>query len=584
MKKKLQPSLIREFGGLWNFLRVIPRRRNFAVGGCVLLASIAEGFGVATLLPLIAVLGDEPSKANAMSQAILGLMDTLHLPHDPFLLLGLIAGGLMLKAALILLAMRQVGFAVADVVTGMRADLIDALIHARWSYYVRQPVGRFTNALSGEAGRAGEAYNAATQMFSHAMQALVYLLLATFASWKLALLTIAVTSLMIGSLNRLVLTAKHNAKMQVKVMRSLLSRLTDVLIGIKPMKAMSRQARFGQLFQADLKVLRRASRRQIFAKHMNKALQEPILTLCVAAGIYVALKLLHMPVAQMVIMSLLLIKTVSLFGKAQQEFQNYHANVSGYQAVRGAISGARAARENVHRGLAPVFQRAIEFRDIRFSYATRLTLDGVNLEIGAGELIALTGPSGAGKTTLIDLLLGFHTPQSGEVLVDGVPLSKLDVLSWRSMIGYVPQELILFHDSIAANVSLGETCFTPADIERALRDAGAWEFVRALTDGVETIVGERGGALSGGQRQRIALARALVHRPRLLILDEATSALDPHNEALIIDNVVKLAREHRLTVISVTHHPAWLAAATRIERLEAGRLISDEVPLRSVAS
>ncbi|WP_428309584.1 ABC transporter ATP-binding protein [Hydrocarboniphaga sp.] len=557
---------------LWRFSGLISGRRNAAVALCVVFASLADGFGIATLLPLIAVL-DEGSRTSSIARTILKLLQTLHIPAVPGVLLGIVVGGVLVKGTLMVVALRQIGSAVADVGSKLRISLVDSLLRARWSYYVRQPVGRFSNALGGEANQAGDAYNAAMQMLSQAVQAMVYLSIATIVSWQLALFTLFVAGLMLGSLNRFLLGAKRSAKTQQKLLRAILGRLTDVLVGIKPLKAMSRQARFAQLFDRDLKDVRKASRRQVFSKNVNKALQEPILALCLSLGIFVALKVLGLPIGEIIVMSLLLTKTVLTIGKAQQELQNFYAAQPGLKAIRATVSDADAQGEDAQPGVTPTLERGIEFRGIVFAYDdAQPTLRNLYMQIGAGDVVALTGPSGAGKTTLIDLLLGFHRAQQGEVLIDGVPLREIDLRQWRSLIGYVPQELILFHDSIAANVTLGEPRFSEADVERALQAAGALDFVRSLPQGMHTIAGERGSALSGGQRQRIALARALVHEPRLLILDEATSALDPETELLIIDNVARLARERGLTVVSVTHHPAWLSSATRILRLEAGQV------------
>lgn len=556
----------------WRFAGLISPRRSATVALFVVVASLADGFGVATLLPLISVLDESAAKTSPFAKTLLEWLAVLHIPPHPGFLLGIVVGGVLVKATLMVIALRRIGAAVADVGATLRIRMVDALLKARWSFYVRQPVGRFSNALGTETNSASEAYNAAMQLLSQLVQALIYLMIAALVSWKLALFTLLVSGIMLTSLHRFLLAAKRSAKTQQTLLRTILARLTDVLIGIKPMKAMSRQARFALLFDRDLKDVRSATRRQVFAKNVNKSLQEPILAICLATGIFVALKVLAMPIGEVIVMSLLLAKTVLVVGKAQQELQNFYAHQHGLKSVCEVITDTTAQQEVIAGGGVPTLQRAIEFRDVSFGYNERLTLEGLSFSIKAGEIVALTGPSGAGKTTLIDLLLGFHRPQGGDVWVDDVPLSATDLLQWRSMIGYVPQELMLFHDSIAANVTLGESRFTQADVEQALEDAGAMEFVRRLPEGIATIAGERGSALSGGQRQRIALARALVHKPRLLILDEATSALDPRSELQIIDNVVRLARQRGLTVLSVTHHPAWLRAATRVIALDAGEV------------
>ena len=227
----------------------------------------------------------------------------------------------------------------------------------------------------------------------------------------------------------------------------------------------------------------------------------------------------------------------------------------------------------------PTLKKGCEFRGVSFAYGRKTVLDDVSLTIPAGKLTTVTGASGAGKTTVADLLLGLHRPASGEIFVDGVPLGEIDLLRWRSRVGYVPQEVILFHDTVFANVTLGEPDLAAADVQTALEEAGAWDFVAQLPDGIEAIVGERGTMLSGGQRQRIALARALIHQPQLLILDEATSALDPETELAICRNVKALGVRRQLTVIAITHQPSWVTAADQVYRLEGHRVLDDQTLL-----
>jgi ATP-binding cassette subfamily C protein len=190
------------------------------------------------------------------------------------------------------------------------------------------------------------------------------------------------------------------------------------------------------------------------------------------------------------------------------------------------------------------------------------------MEIPARSVTVLTGPSGSGKTTIADIILGLHAPGSGSVLVDGRPLQEIDLGSWRRLIGYVPQELILFHDTLHANLTLGDASISDDDVRQALETAGAWDFINAMPGGIMSIAGQQGANLSGGQRQRIAIARALVLKPRLLILDEVTSALDTRTEKEICENICNLS--HGITIFAITHRPALLEIADRVYAIKDG--------------
>ena len=195
-------------------------------------------------------------------------------------------------------------------------------------------------------------------------------------------------------------------------------------------------------------------------------------------------------------------------------------------------------------------------------------LKNVSLKIPTGKITTLIGTSGSGKTTLIDLLLGFYLPQEGIIQIDQVNLQDINLAAWRHLIGYVPQEIILLNDTILKNLTLADPNLTRQDAITALHAAGLKNLLDSLPDGLDTIVGERGGMLSGGQRQRMAIARALIHHPKLLILDEATSALDPQTEQEIYQHIASLTPN--LTIIAISHQPLWKEKAAKVYELTHG--------------
>jgi ATP-binding cassette subfamily B protein len=216
----------------------------------------------------------------------------------------------------------------------------------------------------------------------------------------------------------------------------------------------------------------------------------------------------------------------------------------------------------------------IRFEQVAFSYPSRpdaRALDGFSLAIAPGETVAFVGPSGAGKSTTFQLLLRFYDPQSGRILVDGVDIARADPLAVRSRIGLVPQDTVLFGASARENIRYGRPDATDAQIEAAARAAAADGFIRALPQGYDTFLGERGARLSGGQRQRIAIARAILKDPPILLLDEATSALDAESERLV-QQALEGLMQGRTTII-IAHRLATVQKADRIVVVDHGRIV-----------
>ena len=218
---------------------------------------------------------------------------------------------------------------------------------------------------------------------------------------------------------------------------------------------------------------------------------------------------------------------------------------------------------------------AVRFDDVTFHYPSRpatAALDGVSLDVKPGETVALVGPSGAGKTTIIQMILRFYDPNSGSVSIDGVSLKEMARDAFRKSIALVPQDPVIFADSARENIRFGRPDATDAEVEEAAKAAAAHDFISALPDGYDSYVGERGVMLSGGQKQRIAIARAILRDAKILLLDEATSALDAESEALVQKAVDHLA-EGRTTIV-VAHRLATVKKADRIVVFEGGKIVA----------
>ncbi|SDW01781.1 ABC transporter ATP-binding protein [Nitrosomonas oligotropha] len=563
---------------LYTYIMVFPQRSAFVLVA-LLIAGIAEGLSLTALLPLISIaVGESGGSGDSgigkfMEKALqdIGIDPTL----DTILII--IVGGMFFKGLVLLLANRQVGYTVAHVATALRLDLIEALLASRWQYYLRQPVGSLANSIASEAYRAANGFEHSVNVLSLMVQVLVYAIVALFISWEATLASLIIGSFLLFVLNSLVSATRRAGTKQTHLLRDLLAYLSDVLSSVKSLKAMARDNVADAILREQTQQLEKATRREVMNREALNALQEPILAALTASGLYLALVVWELSLPEVMLMVFLLTRILGLLNKTQRRHQQLAAQESAYWALRKAAEGARAAAERATGTLQPTLQQGITLHHVRFNYDRKVIFRDLNIEIPVNTFTAVMGPSGAGKSTLLDLLCGLTEPQSGEVRIDGVSLHDINLRQWRHMIGYVSQDTILLHDTILNNILVGEPTLTADDAERALRQAGAWDFVSALPDAMLTVVGERGGLLSGGQRQRIAIARALAHSPSFLILDEPTSALDPESERTICETLQNLSKD--LTIIAVSHQPAIINAADRVFMLSNGEAeaLSQEV-------
>jgi ATP-binding cassette subfamily C protein len=551
--------------------REYPRQASL-ISVFLVLAGLAEGVGIATVMPLInAIAGVPGTEASRLSTLVTDFMHWIRL--DPTLgnMLVVIVTGMVLKTVLVLLTMMQVATAMSFVTTNLRFRLLNALLLARWSYFVRLRTGEIGNAITTEVNGAGAVFWGATNICTMAIQVLVYLVLASLVSWPVTISALGAGAVMFLMLNWLVGQSRRAGEMASASYQSMMRRLVDGLSSIKSIKAMAAEDRLEPLLRADNDGLFRASRLQLISKEAMTHLQEPLIIIFMAVGLFLTTRYQVAPFDQLVVMALLFQRMLSRIGRLQSGYQQLMYAQTFYRSLSERTSGAIAEREVFGDGASPASWRAIEARNVTFQYSDDAPIfDGVDLTIPDGKVTVLFGSSGAGKTTFADLIMGLQWPVRGEVLVDGQPLRAINLRDWRKKIGYVPQDLFLLNDTIKNNVTLGDTTIEPERIDEALRAAGAERFVQALTEGVDTLVGERGSSLSGGQRQRLAIARALVRSPRLLILDEPTTALDPATEAEICETLSRLSK--RVTVLAISHQPAVAEIADFVYEFAGGQV------------
>ncbi|RLC27818.1 MAG: ABC transporter ATP-binding protein [Deltaproteobacteria bacterium] len=557
---------------LITFARTYPLHSAIVLAA-LLLAGVAEGFGLTALLPLITTVagGGPGGGGGGPARLVTRVLSWAGLTPGIGVLLAVMVSGVLLKSAFMLLANKRVGYTVAHVATDLRLSLLRALLGTRWEYYLGQAVGGLANAFATEAMRASQAYLCGARMVAFFIQAVVYAAVAFLVSWNATLVAMVAGAVLLYGLNSLVRMAGRAGARQTELLDSVLGRLTDNLQSIKPLKAMAREDLADAVVEADTRRLNRALQKQVFSREALRAIQEPLFTVFLAVGLYVGLVKWSLPIGSVMLLVFLLARLLTQLGRVQSQYQKMVTFESAYWSLQEKIREAEREHETVSGSGIPVFSRSLRLDRVSFRYGDTWVLRHVSLEFPAGLFTAITGASGAGKTTVIDLVMGLLQPQEGRIWIDGTRLTDLDPRAWRRMIGYVPQETLLLHDTVMRNVALGDPGLGEKDVERALRAAGAWDFVRNLPGGLHGTVGERGGRLSGGQRQRIAIARALVHDPALLILDEATSGLDPVSEEGICRTLRGL--RGKLTILAISHQPAMVGVADRVYRIRDGQAV-----------
>ena len=458
----------------------------------------------------------------------------------------------------------------AKIVKNLRQQIIESVMHASWSYFINKRVGYIIHSVITETGKSVSGYNDAIRFFSAILQGGV-LLVTTFILSPFISLIVAITGIVLVILfTPWIAYAKQVAVKTGKLLQEITSRITDTLHGLKPLKAMNNDRFLMPILNRETVDLEKQQFRGFLVSQLPVVLRDSVIILVMATVAYISLEYSIITKANLLPMLLLFGGAVRQLAAAQGVFQSQKGMEPYYVSLKENIAEATKMNEKVYGNINPVFNEKIVIKNISFSYGEVSILRNASMAINKKSFIAIMGESGGGKTTFTDLLCALYKPNSGEILIDDNNLQSLDINKWRQMIGYVPQDLVLFHDSIANNVNLGDVSISTQKVKEALQDAGALTFVESLPEGLNTIIGERGIRLSGGQRQRISIARAIVRDPKLLILDEATTALDPETEERILKTIRSLTNKG-ITAVAVSHQTAVLDIADQVFKLENGK-------------
>jgi ATP-binding cassette subfamily C protein len=537
--------------------------------------SLTEGLGVALLFPILQVAG-----FNLANQGHVG-----HYTGEVRNLL--VRSGLrpslwlasLLLIFMLLMALRSLFSRMQSVLTlrtaltyelSLGRRLYQAIINADWLFLVRRRSSDFTHALTAELTRVATCTYLLIGTLANAILALVYIAIALKLSAGMTSLVLA-TGAVLLLLSRRWMRAIHQSGTAVsESVSEVYSAATEHLQNLKAMKFYDAQtsdlAMFSSLQSSALEQSLESTRSQAAAAFWFEAGSLIVL----GAIVFASLQILNVAPASILLLLAVFTRLFPRLAAGQSQLQAFLAELPAFENLMTVYHECLANAEVPGApGLGPALAHEIRLERVGFRYDAERprVLEDLSLTIAAGKVTAIVGSSGAGKSTVADLINGLLSPDTGRVLIDGAELTPQAARAWRRHVGYVAQDTVLFHDSVRANLRWANPDASEQEMRESLSLAAA-EFVFELPQGLDTTVGDRGMLLSHGQRQRIALARALLRKPGLLILDEATSSLDFDNEKRILDAIEQL--KGRATVLLIAHRVSAIQRADMIYVIENG--------------
>ncbi len=458
----------------------------------------------------------------------------------------------------------------------LRQQIFEQLQALSLSYFAKTKSGEIVNTITSETERIKSVFNGSAFLITRALTVLIYVLSIVWISWQLSIISVMLFSLLVVGLSTLNKRVREASFEISKASGYFTSTAMEFINGIRTVQAFATQDFERKRFYQATWNLVSTSDKVVKLSAMVKPLAEGLATTLLVGMIIIAFTLFvakgTLPVGSLLTFFFVLFRLVPIL----QDINGVRAHLASLQgAVENIKELLRTDNKKYFKNGKTEFlglNHSIDLVSVDFAYDTsNLILNNITLIIKRGQMTALVGASGAGKTTLADLIPRFYDPTQGQVLIDGLDLREIEINSLRRKLAVVSQDTFIFNTSVWNNIAYGTEEATEAAIEEAARQANALEFIQEMPEGFETVLGDRGVRLSGGQRQRIAIARALLRNPDILILDEATSALDSVSERLIQDSLEKLSVGR--TVIAIAHRLSTIAKADKVVVLEQGRIV-----------
>lgn len=545
--------------------------------------SAIEGISIYLLVPMLAVIGlFEASISNVFPLNVLvkGLEQlpfTLNLPFILVLYFMLLTGqALLQRYQTILNTEIQQNF-----IRYLRLETYESLIKAKWEYYLEKRKSDFNYILTTEISRVGIGTHGIIQLIGIVFFTIVQVTLAFLLSPSLTLVVMVCGAVIAIYMRKFVKGSKVLGKETTELMSNYFGGISEQFNGMKDMKSNRLESSFNEWFQSMSNRIHQNVMKLVKLNSKSTFIYRVAAGLLIIFFVYVSFSFIKVPPEKMILVILIFSRLWPKFSSIQSSIEQI---VTMFPALNHLLKVQKECRKEQEWDFSqmedlsskPSFhlESAIECKNVSYRYKQaqdNWALSNINIAFPKNKTTAIVGPSGAGKTTLVDIVMGLLQPEEGKVFVNGEPLTEKTVLGYRSTISYVAQEPFLFHSSIRENLQMVAPHASEWDLWNALTFAAADEFVRKMPQGLDTIIGDRGIRLSGGERQRLILARAILRKPTILVLDEATSALDSENERKIQQAIDRL--KGTMTIIVIAHRLSTIRNADQVVVLEGGRVI-----------
>lgn len=572
----LRFSFCRDVAGFGAAMARIGGRRTFTALLFLILGSLTEGISILLLVPLLHLVG-RPEQNFAVRLPDrdwvrwLAPDGTLQLTTVLCLLVGLVA----LQAAFNRYKSVYMARLLLDFINRLRMNLFESIGKARWGIFARMRSSDLDHALTGDIDRVQSAAFSLLMLVQIAVLLAGYLVVSLFISTVMTAFAIVVGIVTFLALQPFRARASAFGRVLTSNRQEQYRTVSEFLGGIKVAKSLNVEATYYAQLRATLEKMKADNINYVRNSTIGTALFQVASVIGLSLFIYVALVRFKLSLAEIVVLLLVFMRIAPRFMDMQMQAQQVLINLPAYASMRDMQARFDAEREpaNLESDAKLSLDVGLNIRNVSFAYEAggKPVVSDVTFGLPAGKVTALIGPSGSGKSTLADMLLGLLEPSEGKILADGVEIGAANRRRWRDQVAYVPQDVFLLHDTIAANLRLAAPQASDAELWTALRAAHGADFVERLELRLDTVVGDRGVRLSGGERQRIALARALLRKPSLLILDEATSALDWQNQSLIAKSIDGLRGS--MTILTIAHRPSMIAFADWVVAVENGRIV-----------